>query len=122
MDFVPLSDAKNMSSWSWDGNHDWDFLKYWATQLGLKAPVEAGGSERPNVSDIVKAVPTTHLARSPFNLAYPPHVMRCHLCSDYQINNFTTILHKRILGAPPPPNVKNHFTFPLDILPPTFTT
>lgn len=35
VDFVPLSDAKNMSSWSWEGPHDWAFLNYWATQLGL---------------------------------------------------------------------------------------
>ena len=35
VDFVPLSDPKNLSSWSWDGPHDWDTLKYWANQLGL---------------------------------------------------------------------------------------
>lgn len=90
--------------------------------FGLKAPVEAGGGERPNVSDIVKAVPTAHLARSPFGLAYPPLVVECHLCSVYQVSGFAAILHKRDWGALPPPNVKGRFAFPLDILPPAFAT
>lgn len=90
--------------------------------LGLEAPVEAGGRERPNVSDIVEAVATAHLPRSPFGLAYPPHVVRCHLCSVYQVSGFAAILHKREWGAPPPPNVKGRCAFPLDILPPAFAT
>ena len=35
VDFVALSDPKNMSSWSWEGHHDWDTLREIANSVGL---------------------------------------------------------------------------------------
>lgn len=46
VDFVALSDAKNMSSWSWDGHHDWDFLREAATNCGLLCTISW---DRPHV-------------------------------------------------------------------------
>ena len=77
--------------------------------LGLKAPLKTFRGEGPNVTDVVKAHSTARLGRSPVGLAYPPHVVRCHLCSVYQVSGFAAILHKWVRGALPPPNVKGRY-------------
>lgn len=39
VDFVPLKDAANLSSWDWHERHDWTLIRDIAVNLGLSAPI-----------------------------------------------------------------------------------